>query len=241
MSTFTPAAPDTDLDAFDRQKTAPAALMEIARGGLSITDARGVEDTETGDPVTTDHQFQIGSQVGMMVGVLVLDLVAEGPINFDAPMSAQMDVSALPEIANIDTVTMHQLLSNHSGILDYDTVPGDGDLPAFIELIMDDPPRPLGPDEILAIATGEAASFAPGEAYEYPNTNFLLLQKLIEQVTGQDHANVLKEKIYDPAGMTDSIYGVHSGSGRSFILPHLFEGREYNGPNDLTIDEAGRI
>lgn len=30
-------------------------------------------------------------------------------------------------------------------------------------------------------------------------------------------------------------------TGRSFILTHLFEGREYNGPNDLTIDEAGRI
>lgn len=235
MSTFDPAAlqaaPDTAIDDFFRQKTAPAVLMEINRGGLSVTDARGVVDIEMGEAVTTGHQFQVGSQTKMMVGVVVLNLVAEGQIDFDAPLSAQMDVSALEGIANIDTVTVRQLLSNRSGIPDFDTVPGQGGLPAFIEMIMADPTRPLGPDEMLGLASGQAASFAPGVAYEYSNTNFLLLQKLVENVTGKDFAAVLQEQIFDPAGMTDSSFGPHSGSDR---MLHSYADLGLGRPIDVT-------
>lgn len=216
MSVFDPSAlqagPRTAMDSFKDVTPAPAVLMEIYRDGLSVSQARGVADAETGEAATTDNQFQIGSQTKMMTGVVVLNLVAEGKIDFDAPLSAQLDLTGLEGIANIETVTVRQLLANRSGIPDYDTVPGDAGMPAFIEAIMADPTRPIGTDEMLAIASGEPANFAPGTGYEYSNTNFLLLEKLVEQVTGQTFGAVLDAQIFTPAGMTNTSYGPHNGS-----------------------------
>ncbi|WP_298973106.1 serine hydrolase [uncultured Roseobacter sp.] len=216
MSIFDPSAlqnaPRAVIDTFYDDGPAPAVLMEISRDGLSVAQARGTADAATGEPATIDNQFQVGSQTKMMTSVVVLNLVAEGKIDFDAPLSAQMDISDLEGIANIETVTVRELLANRSGIPDFDTVPGEGGLPAFIEQLAANPTEPMGPDALLAIAADQPASFAPGESYEYSNTNFLLLQKLVGQVTEQDFGTLLHDQIFDPSGMNHSSFGPHSGS-----------------------------
>ena len=216
MALFDPTAlngaPNTAINTFFEDTAAPAVLMEITRGGLSVAQARGVTDVDTGTAASTQNQFQVGSQTKMMTSVVVLNLAAEGAIDFDAPLSTQMDVSALSGIANIDTVTVRQLLANRSGIPDFDTVPGANGLPAFIDQLLADPTQPLGPDGLLAIASGHPASFAPGADYAYSNTNFLLLQKLVEQVTGQDFGAVLEDRVFTPAGMQNTSVGHHNGT-----------------------------
>ncbi|WP_195822281.1 serine hydrolase [Roseobacter sp. MH60115] len=216
MSTFDPSAlqtaPDKAIDTFFATSPAPAVVMEIARGGVSVATARGTADESTGEAATTDHQFQVGSQTKMMTGVVVLNLVAEGRIDFDAPLSDQMDIAGLEGIANIETVTVRQLLANRSGIPDFDTIPGEEGLPAFIEILLADPTRPLLPDALLQLTSDHPRSFAPGQAYEYSNTNFLLLQKLVESVTGQEFGAVLDAQIFAPSGMTNSSLGPHNGS-----------------------------
>ncbi|MCV3270700.1 serine hydrolase [Roseobacter sinensis] len=206
------AAPRAVIDAFHGSTPAPAVLMEIHRDGLSVAEARGVADLASGAAATTDHACQIGSQTKMMTGVVVLNLVASGAIDFDAPLADQMDIAGLEGIANIETVTVRQLLANRSGIPDFDSVPGSGGLPAFIEALLADPTQPMGTDALLGIATGQPAAFAPGEAYAYSNTNFLLLEKLVEQVTGQSFGEVLEAQMFTPAGMADTVFAPHSGT-----------------------------
>ncbi|WP_415401512.1 serine hydrolase [Tateyamaria sp. SN3-11] len=211
MALFDPRAlqdaPGTAIDTFFKTTTAPAVLMEVARDSLSVAQARGTADVATGEAARATDQFEIGSQTKMMTSVVVLNLVAEGIIDFDAPLSAQMDISGLAGIANIETVTVRELLANRSGIPDFDTVPGTDGLPAFIQQLLDNPTEPLGPDGLLAIASGQPANFAPGTSYEYSNTNFLLLQKLVENLTGQTFDAVLDAQIFTPAGMTDTLLG----------------------------------
>ncbi|WP_299676114.1 serine hydrolase [uncultured Roseobacter sp.] len=216
MSFFDPsalqAAPRAVIDAFMGGTPAPAVLMEIFRDGLSVTEARGVSDIATGRPVQTDSQFQIGSQTKMMTGVIVLDLAAEGALDLDLPLSAQMDISDLAGIANVETVTVRELLANRSGIPDFDTIPGAGGAPAFLEALIADPTQPMGPDALLEFARGAPASFAPGTEYAYSNTNFLLLQTLVETLSGQTFSQLLDDRIFAPSGMAATRLAPHSGS-----------------------------
>ncbi|UWR90398.1 serine hydrolase [Phaeobacter inhibens] len=223
MSHFDPTAlkeaPIHALLDFAENSPAPAILIEIARGGLSVHNASGTVERGGDQAASTSNQFEIGSQTKMMTSVIVQQLVGEGVIDFDASLAGQMDLTGLEDISNIDEVTVRELLSNRSGIPDFDTVPGQSGNPAFIELLLLDPDRPVGVDELLAIAAGEPASFAPGEAYEYSNTNFLLLQKLIEQVTGDSFGQVLEDRIFSAAGMKDSAL---RSDGRAENLLHSY-------------------
>ncbi|GIT91581.1 hypothetical protein JANAI62_20380 [Jannaschia pagri] len=208
MTPFNPntlsEAPARVLDAFAETTPAPASLLEIARGGMSIRDGRGSPSVDGTRPATTDDRFEVGSQTKMMTSVIVLQLVEEGQLDLDAPLADQMDVSALDGIPNIETVTVREVLANRSGIPDFDTIPGDMGLPAFIEALMADPTGGFGVDDSLDLVSGQPADFPPGASYGYSNTNYLLLQKLIEQTTGTSFREQISTRIFEPAGMTNS-------------------------------------
>ncbi|MFK7882179.1 serine hydrolase [Roseobacter sp.] len=200
-------APAHALTEFADRGPAPAVLMEITRDGLSVRNAKGTVEIGGSQAATTENRFEIGSQTKMMTSVIVQQLVGEGLIDFDVPLADQMDLTGLEGIANISGVTVRELLSNRSGIPDFDSVTGQSGFPDYIEQLLGNPDQPLGSDGLLAIASGQPASFAPGEAYEYSNTNYLLLQKLVEQTTGNGFSDVLSDRIFLAAGMEDSSLG----------------------------------
>ncbi|WJY22578.1 serine hydrolase domain-containing protein [Fontisubflavum oceani] len=208
MSHFDPnalkEAPARAMEDFADDSPAPAVLIEVARDGLSVRNATGTIELDGDRAASTDNTFEVGSQTKMMTSVIIQQLVGEGAIDFDAPLSEQMDLSGLEGIPNIEEVTVRELLANRSGIPDFDTVPGEGGLPAFIELLLADPTQTLGPDGMLALVADQPADFEPGEGYGYSNTNYLLLQKLIEQTTGDSFAEVMSDRIFSVAGMDDS-------------------------------------
>lgn len=209
MSLFDPDAlnsgPADALSEFaDSNDDAPAVLMEIARGGLSVRNAAGTTERYGNEAASTDNTFEVGSQTKMMTSVIVQQLVGEGVIDFDAPLAEQMDITGLEDIPNIGEVTVREVLANRSGIPDFDTIPGQGDLPAFIEQLLANPTQPFGPDDMLGLVAKQPADFAPGEGYGYSNTNYLLLQKLIEQKTGDSFAEVMSDRIFSVVGMDDS-------------------------------------
>ncbi len=216
MSIFDPSAlkeaPSRAVQDFAQNSPAPAVLIEIARGGLSLHEVAGSVTRDGDQTASISNQFEVGSQTKMMTSVIIQQLVGEGLITFDAPLAAQMDLTGLEGIPNIEEVTVRELLANRSGIPDFDTVPGETGMPAFIEMLMANPDQPLGPDGLLALASGQPAIFAPGEAYAYSNTNFLLLQKLAEQVTGASFGELLSERIFSVTGMEDSALRSEIGS-----------------------------
>jgi D-alanyl-D-alanine carboxypeptidase len=57
----------------------------------------------------------------------------------------------------------------------------------------------VGTREIVEFVRGEAPDFAPDKGWEYSNTNYVLLDTVIEQVTGQPIADVYEERIFGPA------------------------------------------
>lgn len=185
-----PARAD-EIDRFMRQEREvygiPALLVGVIRDGR-LVDARaaGQADVERSVPARTTQVFEIGSISKQFTAYAVLMLMEQGRLALDQPVGRYLD--DLP--ADWARVTLHQLLTHTSGLPDleaaftygiYRETPGDADFQRRIAAL----PR----------------DFEPGAQWRYSNTNYWLLARVIEKVSGERYADHMRRAIFEPLGM----------------------------------------
>ena len=174
----------------------PGAAVVVTRGGRVIySAARGLADVETGRPITTDTPFLLGSIVKQFTAATVLQLVAEGRMSLDDPISRFFPDWPQPSAG----ATVRQLLNHSSGLQDYSKIPG---------WIARNRTRPWTTAELLAVARELPARAQPGHAWEYNNGGYVMLGAIIEQVAGKAWHEVLAERITGPLGLRTIVYAV---------------------------------
>ena len=149
--------------------------------------------TAAGEPVLADSQtsYGIGSITKMFTSVLINQMVDAGQISLDDKLS-----KFFPDVVHADQITIDQLLRHRSGLKNITATP---DYPALSR-------QPQTRQAMLERIEKLPADFPAGEKTEYSNTNFLLLGYLVEKISAQPFAEVLKEKITDPLGMTRTFF-----------------------------------
>jgi D-alanyl-D-alanine carboxypeptidase len=86
-------------------------------------------------------------------------------------------------------------------------------LRSFNQALDDDPSRAWEPEELVAIGLAEPVSFEPGEEFEYSNTNTVLAGLIVEQITGEPLADVLRQRIFEPLSLGHThLPAIHDGS-----------------------------
>ena len=171
----------------------PGATVGIWTEHGSWTKAFGLADVASAQPVKPRDHFAIRSITKSFVVTVLLQLIAEsgGSISLDDPIERYL--SGVPNGAKI---TLRQLANMTSGLFDYTADPG------FRAAFGADPTRSLTTDELLAFAFDDTShktiNFAPGERYQYCNSNTLVVGKLIEALTGEAFNDVLREKVLRP-------------------------------------------
>jgi D-alanyl-D-alanine carboxypeptidase len=179
---------------FSGESTA-ALAVQVTTPEDTWVATTGLADDER--PTVPDDRFRIGSMSKTFVAVVVLQLVEEGVFDLDDAASEWLPAEVVERIANADTVTIRQLLSMRSGIDDY--------LGAeFFDAILDDPTYEWTLLEAIAYAYDLPALFAPDEAFYYSNTNYLLLELVIEEATGEPLYVLTRERIIDPLNLTNT-------------------------------------
>ncbi len=168
------------------------ALAVVEHGRTVFTFAGGDANLATGAPITPETAFHIGSITKLFTAVAIMQQVAAGTIALDAPIGTY-----LPGLSHGDEVTVRQLLMQRSGIPNY----LDDALAAHRVV------RPTTPQEIVRSMLAQPLEFRPGSAFEYSNTNFVLLGLILERVTGVPYARYLREHVFVPAGMTRTSVG----------------------------------
>ncbi len=135
-----------------------------------------------------DTRFSINSISKTFTAVAVLKLVQEVNIDLAQPIS-----SYLPDLeANWkDSLTVHHLLTHTSGL------PRESGIQAHQELDFRQQLRLVEKQELL---------FEPGERYEYSNAGLILLGNILENVTGLEYQEVIKQKIIAPLGLSNTGY-----------------------------------
>lgn len=185
----------------------PGAVAVAIRPNGRIEAAAGVADLETGEPLTPEHRFRIGSVTKIFVATLVLQLVAEGLLDLDG--------DAAPFAA---AITVRQLLNHTSGLDDF-----MGDPIAFFEPYRRDPAHrwELGPRDELALVMEKPRLFPPGEGWAYHGSNYIVLRLLIEEAMGVGLRDALRQRVFAPLGLqrTDLVEGPLRGDCARGYLP----------------------
>ncbi len=147
--------------------------------------AAGWHDRENSIPANPQALFKIGSVGKLYDAVAVTKLVNDKRLSLDGTL-ADYFPELLGRIENAESITLRMLLQHRSGIPNYTDAPNYWTNPAqdyqeALDLILDLP-----------------ANFEPDDDYEYSNTNYLLISRLIEKTTGKAKFQYIKEKILNP-------------------------------------------
>ncbi len=146
----------------------------------------GVGDLATGAALRPAAQFRIGSITKTFGATIVLQLVGEGRLGLDEPVAQR-----LPGLlANGEQITVRQLLNHTSGLPDYTADPE-----LFAGIVEN---RVWKPRELVALAARHPQLFAPGSAWRYSNTNYIVAGLLVKAVTGHSLAHELNRRIFAP-------------------------------------------
>jgi D-alanyl-D-alanine carboxypeptidase len=227
-------SPATALDASTTGKLQMALDGTRAQGGFPgvIAGVWTANDTWIGTsgttgqgknavPTPTDH-VRIGSLTKTVTATVVLQLYESGQVSLEDPIGKY--VSGMP---NGDTATLRQLANMTSGIPSY----SEDD--AFQKRLFMNPTKAWTPEQLIDIVRGKPADFAPGTAWEYSNTNYVLLGMVIEKVTGKPAAAVYQERFFGPLGMAQTSFPAQSNA---IADPHLFGVTAQGQPSGQTAD-----
>jgi CubicO group peptidase (beta-lactamase class C family) len=151
--------------------------------------AFGEANKDFGAPNALDTKFNLGSMNKMFTAVTIGQLVEQGKLSYDDPLS-----KFLPDFPSAEAakkIRIKHLLTHTSGLGSYFNDEFDRSSRARYRTV----------DEMLTLAKSETLAFEPGTRWSYSNTGMLVLGKVIEVVTKQDYFDYVREHLYKPAGM----------------------------------------
>jgi D-alanyl-D-alanine carboxypeptidase len=183
----------------------PGVIIGIQGPDGEYLRAFGVADEKTRAPMKTDFYSRIGSQTKTFTVTAVLLLADEGRLSLDDPISRFVD-----GVPRGEEITLRHLSRMQSGLPNYSLDP------AFAQALYLDPRRVFSPGQLLGYAFSQPSAFAPGDGFEYCNTNTVLLGLVVEKVSGQSLPAYIRDHISAPLAMSDTSFPADA----SFPKPH---------------------
>lgn len=199
-----PLAPRGDTEAFRsaaiaHMDTNPgnAAMVMIKGGNVVAEHYRGV------DPVNGDTLFAVASLGKWLTAWGVMALVQDGRVDLDRPVDDYFTRWHLPDTGfDNREVTVRRLLSHTAGLTDglgWGDYRPDETVPSLVESL--NAPRASSGDPVR-IGVGRQ----PGSAWVYSGGSYLILELLVEEVSGQPFAEFMQQRVFQPLGMRRSTY-----------------------------------
>ena len=158
--------------------------------------AAGWHDRETKIPADPKALFKIASISKLYVAVTITKLVKEKRLSLDETL-ADYFPELVNRIENAENISLKMMVQHRSGI------PNFTNNPAFWE------DEQKNGKNALEFALDLPASFEPDKGYEYSNTNYLLLRKIIDNVLGYSHQKYIKEKILIPLKLNNTFFSLN--------------------------------
>jgi CubicO group peptidase (beta-lactamase class C family) len=181
---------DRYVDGYARRDRFSGSVLVAHRGHILLKKGYGLANREHGIPNAPETKFRLGSLCKQFTGAAIVHLQQRGLLHVGDPVSTY-----LPDYPGGDEFTVHQLLNHTAGI------------PEFVTGF--DKRTPVTLDETIALFEARPLDFPPGERFAYSNSGYLLLTKIVEQVSGQTYGAYVRDHFFTPLGMADSGYERH--------------------------------
>ncbi|OQB21179.1 MAG: putative penicillin-binding protein PbpX [Firmicutes bacterium ADurb.Bin182] len=205
---------DAKIPALMKRYAVPGACLALVRNGrIVFSGAFGYADKESGLRMTADMPMRVQSISKSVTAWAILKLAEEGKLNLDDPVETYLKDWKLPYSGYPSGgVTVRRLLCHTAGL-------PLGDVFAL-----------YAPDEAMpSLAeslTGTAVLFRePGKGFSYSNVGYNLLELLIEDVTGRDFSEYMKNEILSPLGMNNSDFNWNEALLADAPLGYTLDGK----------------
>jgi CubicO group peptidase (beta-lactamase class C family) len=167
-----------------------AALMIIKDGKPIQKKTYGLADIERKIPAETHTNFRLASFTKQFTAMCIMMLNEREKLSFDQTLK-----DFIPDFPNYGkAITIRHLLNHTSGLLDYESLIPDT---TTIQV--------LDKDVLRMMMDQESTYFPPGTEYRYSNSGYALLAMIVEKISGQSFAKFLKQNIFDPLEMTNTV------------------------------------
>ena len=204
------------------------SVLVSEQGKVIYKKGFGMANMEWDIPNEPNTKHRLGSITKQFTAMLILQLVAEGKLDLQAPIS-----SYLPDYpkASGDIITIHHLLTHTSGIPNYT---------AFPKFMEDESRNPYSPEDFVKKFDEKALDFTPGEKFSYSNSGYFLLGVIAEKLSGKSYEQLLHEKIFTPLKMNDTGYDNHDDILKNRATGYEKQGKDYVNSQyiDMTIPYA---
>ena len=177
-----------------------SGVVSVDRGGeTEFVKAYGLADRAHQIPNTAGTRFAIASGSKGLTALTVVSLVDDGALSMSTTARSVLGRD-LPLVG--DDVTVEHLLAHRSGIGDYADEEAGHEITDYVLTV---PVQDLAATEqYLAVLDGHPAKFPAGERFCYCNGGYVILALIAERVSGTAFCQLVRERVCEPGGMTDT-------------------------------------
>lgn len=159
--------------------------------GREWSGAVGVTDLPKNSATMVTSLFRIWSITKTMTAAVLLQLVDEKKLTLTDTLDKWY-----PAVPNSTSIQIHHLLSHTSGIPDYLGTPS----------VQAAPLKAWKPDEMIGEAAKVSSQFTPGDQVSYSNTNFVIVGRIAEKVSGETLEKLFRTRLFAPIGMANTYF-----------------------------------
>ncbi|HEX6576472.1 MAG TPA: serine hydrolase domain-containing protein [Gemmatimonadaceae bacterium] len=181
-----------------------ASLLVIKDGKPVVRKSYGLADLENNVAAAPASNYRLASVTKQFTSAAILLLAQDRKLSLDDKVKRWLP--SLP--AAIDSVTISQLMSHTSGIIDYEDVIPEGTK----EQLHDS-------DVLKLLESQDSTYFKPGSKYQYSNSGYALLALIVQKASGKSFATFLHDRIFAPLGMNNTVAfedGVSTVANRAY-------------------------
>ncbi len=183
--------------------------------------ASGWHNRESKIPAKPKALFKIASISKLYDAAAVTKLVGDGRLSLDKTIADYLP-ELVGRIENADKITLRLMIQHRSGIPNFTDAPGFWAAPTETY------------EEGLALILDKPANFEPGEDYEYCNTNYLLINKIMDDVLGYGNFQFIQEEILIPLNLNNTFSSLSEVNKED-----VMSGYHVGHPYDLKTNDYG--
>lgn len=173
----------------------PGVVVLIKTKDSQHIFSNGFIDLNKQASIKEDTLFGIGSITKTIISTMILKLEAEGKLSINDKIGKYF-----PQYLRWKNITIKQLLNMTSGIFNY---MNDDQYTADLN---SNYKQSWGNEQLINLAYKHADDFKPGKGWNYTNTGYLLLGKIIESITKKDLHQTLQDTFFDPLNIHHTFY-----------------------------------
>ncbi len=170
--------------------TPGAALMVIKNGEPLLIKTYGSAHIESQSPVKPETNFRLASVTKQFTAMCILMLAEPNKLSLNQTLQ-----DIFPEFPDYGKkITISHLVHHTSGLIDYESlIPDSATIQVLDQNVLD------------MMRSLDSTYFEPGTEYRYSNSAYAVLAKIVEQISGVSFATFLKQNIFAPLGMTNTV------------------------------------